>query len=345
MQKGVSIIICTYNGAKRLPETLHHLAVQRVPQDLHWEVIVVDNNSSDNTSETVLGEWNKYASAPPLTILHQPMPGVTYAKEKGFKKAAYSYIIICDDDNWLAPDYIATVVRILDTNANIGIVGGWSTGSFETAPPVWFNKFATAYAIGQRRKESTPINWVATAGAGIRKDALDKLYQLTFEQILSGPQGKKRSGGEDVELCAAIRAIGYEVYFSTELHFVHFMSANRLTWQYFNRMIHNQSNTQSVFDMYTIVGTRLKQNKPIDFKNVYSALWADTSAEITKKCKTIKKALLFLKSLLYKKEGDINGHNNRYYINYLKYLVLQKREIKERHKTIVNFYERVQKGA
>jgi GT2 family glycosyltransferase len=44
---GVSVVVCCHNSASRLPTTLHHLAAQEVPRDLGWEVIVVDNASTD----------------------------------------------------------------------------------------------------------------------------------------------------------------------------------------------------------------------------------------------------------------------------------------------------------
>ncbi len=47
---GVSIIICCYNSERRLPETLAHLFTQQVSEDIPWEIIVVNNASSDATS-------------------------------------------------------------------------------------------------------------------------------------------------------------------------------------------------------------------------------------------------------------------------------------------------------
>ena len=340
-QKGVSVIVCTYNGTKRLPKTLRHLANQVIPAGLQWEVIVVDNNSNDHTFEAVKTEWASYNTSIAFTLARQPKPGVSYAREMGIEISRYAYLIQCDDDNWLAPDYVAKVVELLDNNNNFGIIGGRSTGFFEIEPPEWFHNFSTAYAVGQRRKTSTPINWLATAGVGIRRAALDELKAIGFQHILSGRKGKNLVAGDDLELCAAIRALGYEVYFTTELNFVHYMSANRLNWEYLKKMVAGQARPQSVFDMYSIVHSLHLEHKAINFDVVYNILWQQVTAPIKKRCNTFKKKIQFLRSFLSYREGDKYQFENRSHISYLKYLVFRKKEIKGMYNAIIQFYERV----
>lgn len=341
MKEGVSVVVCSYNGAKRLPQTLRHLAKQQVPPGIQWELIVVDNNSTDNTSEIALSEWGQYQLPTPLVLLKQPLPGVSYAREKGLAASQYNYIIQCDDDNWLAPDYIEKVVTILNNDKKIAIVGGQSTGSFEIEPPQWFKNFSTAYAIGQRRKTSMPIDWLATAGVGIRKKALEELKKVKFEHILSGRQGKALLAGDDLELCAAFRAIGYEVYYSTELNFVHYMPANRLTWPYLKKMVLGQARAQSVFDMYSIVHAIIAEGGTPDFQQVYKKLSGQITAPIKKKTRGLRKTARFIKSLFSDREGDSNSFTNKYYFNYFKYIATNKRELKERYYKIESFYKRV----
>lgn len=338
---GVSVIICTYNGAKRLPQTLRHLANQVVPPGLQWEVVVVDNNSTDDTFETVKTEWASYNTTIAFTLAKQPKPGVSYAREMGIEISRYAYLIQCDDDNWLAPDYVATVATILDGNEKIGIVGGQSTGAYETEPPAWFNNFSTAYAIGQRRASDTPINWLATAGTGIRKQALDELQQIGFTHILSGRQGKKLLAGDDLELCAALRAIGYEVYYTNTLAFVHYMAAGRLTWQYLKKLVYGQNKAQVVFDLYCIVYALLAGAKPVNFSVVYSTLKQQVSAPLKKRCGSAGKAVRFAISLLLDQEGNKYQFENKYHANYLWYVLLHKKQIHGLYKAVMQFYSKV----
>ncbi len=343
-QQGVSVIICTYNGAKRLPQTLRHLANQVIPQGLQWEVIVVDNNSTDNTFETVQTEWAGFNTNIAFTLVKQPKPGVSYAREMGIEISRYAYLIQCDDDNWLAPNYVATVATILDGNEKIGIVGGQSTGAYETEPPVWFNNFSTAYAIGQRRATDTPINWLATAGTGIRRQSLDALNAIGFKHILSGRQGKNLLAGDDLELCAALRAIGYEVYYTNGLAFIHYMTASRLTWQYLKKMVYGQNKAQVVFDMYCIVYGLLHGAKPVRFTVVYKILTQQVSAPLKKRCGGVRKAIRFTMSLFLNQEGNKYQFENKYYAKYFWYVLLHKREIHALYNAIMQFYGKVKRN-
>ena len=87
-QLGVSIVICVYNGANRLPQTLMHIAKQRTGL-VPWEVIVVDNCSSDNSSQVVGNVWPSKLQHK-MRILEESRLGKSYALIRGFQAAKYS---------------------------------------------------------------------------------------------------------------------------------------------------------------------------------------------------------------------------------------------------------------
>jgi hypothetical protein len=62
---GVKVAICTYNGAARLPATLQHLAAQRVPAHLEWEVLLVDNASNHRSAAVA---WQCWADDAPAAL-------------------------------------------------------------------------------------------------------------------------------------------------------------------------------------------------------------------------------------------------------------------------------------
>lgn len=135
MRNGISIVVCTYNGDKRLPDTLRHLAQQRVQDHIQWEVLVVDNASTDHTSQTVLEEWSKHSCSAQFSLLEQPKPGLTYARELAMERALFEFVLFCDDDNWLSEGYVATAYDLMLQHPSIGVLGGFGELVYETTPP------------------------------------------------------------------------------------------------------------------------------------------------------------------------------------------------------------------
>src|SRR3990170_1945792 len=111
--QGVSIIICCHNGADRLPETIRHIAMQRVPAYIPWELIIIDNGSTDESGLVARGEWQKHRANTYMRIVKESTLGLSYARARGFKEARYEYVILCDDDNWLDEGYVFNVYNIL----------------------------------------------------------------------------------------------------------------------------------------------------------------------------------------------------------------------------------------
>ena len=95
----VSIVIPVYNEAEALESCLAAIAAQTVRP---YEVIVVDNNSTDESALVA-------ARFPFVTILHEPRQGVVYARDKGFNAASGAIIGRIDADTRIAPDWVATV--------------------------------------------------------------------------------------------------------------------------------------------------------------------------------------------------------------------------------------------
>lgn len=260
MQAGITILVCTYNGAARLPATLQHIALQQLPASVPCEVILVDNASSDNSVELALKEWGKYSATFPLKIIQEEKTGLTYAREKGFEASAYEYILLCDDDNWLSAGFVTRAYEIMNRHNSIGILGGWGQFEFEQPPPGWFARF-NLYAGGPQASQSGPMpgHLVYGAGAVLRKSAYRKLQGAGFISQLTDRLGYQLSSGGDHELCYALALAGYDVWYDDRLQFRHFITANRLTEEYCRTYIKESSRCFSVLEPYKIL---LKTGQP-----------------------------------------------------------------------------------
>lgn len=237
---GISLILCCHNSAKRLPETLKHIAAQRFTKSLSWEVIVINNNSADSTKQTAQDIWRALESPVPLNVFDEIKPGLSFAREKGIQVATYDILLWCDDDNWLCYDYVETAYDVMSANLRIGALGGWCEATFEFEKPDWFDAQAKYFAVSKQGRQSGDITnkkgCVYGAGMVLRKSHAKQLQALGFKQLLQGRTGKKLSSGEDTEYCYALRLLGYKMWYDERLYFKHFMTSERLSLNYVSRI-------------------------------------------------------------------------------------------------------------
>jgi glycosyltransferase involved in cell wall biosynthesis len=240
---GVSVIICCYNSASRLPETLRYLSLQKVPANIEWEVVIVNNASTDNTVEIAAIEWKKHEkTGVHLRIIDQNIPGLSFAREKGVEESNYEYLIFCDDDNWLFENYIANAFSLAKNWSSAGIIGGSGLPQPEINPPDWFTKYSSYYATGCQSDSNgimTGIHpYVYGAGMVVKKSVLTKLNEIGFVPLASDRKGEQLSSGGDVELCYAATLTGYNIVFDDSLKFSHFIPKSRLTEQYLLNLVY-----------------------------------------------------------------------------------------------------------
>lgn len=240
MKKGISVLICTFNGSTRLATTLNHLANQSVKSEVNWEVIVVDNASTDGTFEFVSHEWGKYCVPDvDFTIVREDMPGRNNALAKGIHLCKYEYLINCDDDNWLSEEYLQLTYDLLDRHSHIGAVGGQAIAATKSGLlPNWFDEYKAGYAVGQQGRESgdvTSRGFLFGAGMGTRTQLYIELYK-NFPSILIGRQGTVLSSGEDSEYCQRLLLRDYTLYYESQLILKHYIPEERLSVAFRERL-------------------------------------------------------------------------------------------------------------
>lgn len=253
MPQGVSVVLCCFNSVQRLKPTLEHLAKQKLNNELACEIILVNNNSTDSSAAFANEIWEKIDSAIPLTVVNEPMPGLSHARLKGVKGAKYKYILFCDDDNWLDESYIQNAYRIMKANRKIGALGGWSETTLPVEKlPFWFKEYQTGYAVGKQSSNSgdvTDRGWLWGAGLVVRKDIYMKAFSR-FKSLLTGRSGRQLISHEDVEICKRIILLGYKLYYSEELFFKHDVPVNRITEEYRDRLFNGFENGKEILHMY-----------------------------------------------------------------------------------------------
>jgi glycosyltransferase involved in cell wall biosynthesis len=253
MQLGVSVIICCYNSSRRLPDTLKHLFLQKVPENISWEIIIVDNLSTDDTraaAETV--EKNHNLNKISFKIIDQPNAGKNYAFEKGAEAARYEYLLTCDDDNWLDEDYVCLAFQIMQGNPNAGAAGGISIATTDGTIPEWFSQYQFAYAVGKQADSTGMLfdkKYIWGAGMIIRNSVFKKVF-ANYTSIMSCRKGTSLSSGGDAEITMRIILAGYGLYYDERLKLTHFIPHERLTHVYRDRLFKGFDDTDNVLGAY-----------------------------------------------------------------------------------------------
>ncbi len=254
---GVSVVICCYNSATRLPDTIGHLLAQDIPAGLAWEIIVINNASTDNTAHVAHSLWPEDAPAQ-LRVVDEPERGLIHARKRGLREARYELVSFIDDDNWIASDWVRLAFEIMATNPAIGACGGQNEAVFEVEPPFWFDRFKRSYAVGTQNDTPGDLTWNEVrynrylwgAGLIVRKAAWQHLESEGFTFILSGRTGNSLKSGEDYELCDALRLTGWKLWYAPELKLEHYLPRERLTWNYLKRLHYGFGAANTGLDPY-----------------------------------------------------------------------------------------------
>ncbi|MBV8902123.1 MAG: glycosyltransferase family 2 protein [Acidobacteriia bacterium] len=235
--RGVTVIICCHDSSKRLGPTLEHLAAQRASGNIPWEVLVIDNASSDGTAELARAVWPAGHPAP-LRVIGESRLGLSYARERGLAEAAYEYVSFVDDDNRVGPEWIRTVCDVFDRAGEVGACGGAIEAVLEAEAPRWFSQYEHNFAVGNRGPVGRYTTYYEIWGAGLslRRSAWEQLRQAGFSPCLTDRRGKGLSSGGDTELCAALTMLGWKLWYDPRLRLEHCMPSGRLTWSYLRRL-------------------------------------------------------------------------------------------------------------
>ncbi len=245
----LSVVIPTHNPHPgRLQRTLSGLRAQTLPAGC-WETVLVNNASRDFPDAAF------FAGCTPevFSIVDEPDLGLTAARQRGFNAARGEVVVLVDDDNVLAPDYLAEVLAIFARQPRVGLAGGKSLPEFEREPAEWAREFLPLLALrdlgpresvsaglrapGETRNEYPAFAPIG-AGMALRRVACDAWLdsRRATRAALSDRRGSEltSSGDNDIVLCA-MRA-GWEVGYFPSLSLTHLIPAGRLEAKYLARL-------------------------------------------------------------------------------------------------------------
>ena len=230
-----TIAICTYNGEHRLPEVLDCLQSQVGTDRFNWEIIIVDNNSTDNTAKLVQAYQAIWSYPFPLCYTLENQQGAGFARKHAVSKARGKLIGFLDDDNLPAPDWVANAYTFGQANPHIGAYGSQIHGQFEVTPPQEFKRILPFLAIVERG--SAPLQYhpakrvlPPSAGLVVRKQVW--LNSVPERCVLEGRTNTSMLTGEDTEVLAHIQQSGWEIWYNPAMRMHHKIPRWRLEKDY-----------------------------------------------------------------------------------------------------------------
>jgi glucosyl-dolichyl phosphate glucuronosyltransferase len=232
-----TVLICTYNRAQRLAETLDSLGAQEDTRTA-WDVLVVDNNSSDDTADVLR---SRAASFPvPLRYLVEKRQGKSYALNAGLSAIRTDIVLFTDDDVRLSPAWIRVAVDALAEDPNVDYVGGPVRPIWGAPPPSWFprtsnNLWGTVAVLDYgpsafefESRQRIPIG----ANMAVRRRLIDQAGGFTTALDRSGTA---LLGQGQAEFFYRTRQVGARGKYLPAMVVHHHVPASRLTKRYFRR--------------------------------------------------------------------------------------------------------------
>jgi len=227
-----TVTIQTHNHAETLATTLESLWELRCPQHVDYEILVVDNDSSDHTPEVI----RRYAKvlAPRLRSVFEPKQGLSHARNRALCEARGEIVCFLDDDVKVDPGWLEAVSNAF-INLSAVVVGGRSYLIYPTVRPFWLPPERETLLSRLDHGAQTLVNTDKTLfGLNFSVRRKVALNIGGFKEDF-GRRGKSLLGGEEEDLLFRIRKVGGVVVYEPKAVVGHMVAPERLSRSWFYR--------------------------------------------------------------------------------------------------------------
>lgn len=246
--KRISVVICTYNGSGWILGLFDSLAKQTLPESA-FEILVVDNNSSDETRTIVLDYGKKL---PNLRYLFEPVQGLSIARNLGVREASAPLVVYIDDDAIALPGWLDAIVKAFDQDKEVACVGGPVELDWQGPRPNWLpSRYESLYTCvdhGNQPRFLTEKDYLVGANIAFRREWL--VGQGGFTNVL-GRKGRCLLSGEEAAVFRNVFRDGKMAFYEPRAKIWHRVTPERKNRKWFYRRLFWDGATQPLLDSGT----------------------------------------------------------------------------------------------
>ena len=229
----LTVAICTYRRSELLGRTLESIAVAKAPSSA-WELIIVDNGVEESVERLVA----TYHDRLPIRYVAEPRLGCSNARNRAVESCQAPIILFTDDDAIVDPQWLTSMVNVVDEHPSYSFWGGRVRALWETEQPNWFDDRSCPMlrdVIVQYDAGADPRPWAVgdlpffTCNLAMRVEAV---RQVGGFDTRVGHVGETRVGNEDARIQAEILRQGGQGWYNPHAIVDHPVPIERLTQEY-----------------------------------------------------------------------------------------------------------------
>lgn len=223
--EGLTVVVCTYNREKYITKCVESLVEALKNVDFNHELIVIDNNSTDNTPVIL----EKLSAKHNFVSLVESTSGLSFARNCGLRVSNYRIVSFVDDDAFVDSNWAREIYNCF-LQSDVGSVGGRISPYYEVVPPEWFSsRYYALYSILDDAGECRPFDkGFGPVGANMAVDISRLDGNIYFNTDL-GRVGSSLLSGEEVEYLRRFKKKGYLSLYNPHAKVSHVIPHERLT--------------------------------------------------------------------------------------------------------------------
>jgi len=222
----ISVVICTYNRAELLANGLQSLCEQTLAMS-HYEVIVIDNNSNDNTRAVTEKFCQQYRN---IRYFFETQQGLSHARNRGWREAKADYVAYIDDECKVPSQWLTIAKQIID-RLSPAVFGGPYYGYYNTLPPRWWKESYEAFEHSDTARALSEGEYVRGGNLFIQRRLLESMGGF---EVTLGMSGNKLGYGEESHFQRCVRATlpNELIYYDPNLYTYHLVRPEKTTWRH-----------------------------------------------------------------------------------------------------------------